>query len=452
MSRASGNESCFADPTKPVPLLSKIVACALGSLAFTLGAAGQAQVPPAPGEPPQPQPPAPPNPSTPPPAAPAWGSPPAPQADAPAAPGARPPEAGEEALPWRRTTLSWDQSATTETVGIGRDTQSLNPTYDWAFTLKPRYYVWEQGDVQAVSIRGAIGLTREFTNSDSTTDRGEWSLTDAELTAAYGVRVNDYPDYHTTLLVRAPVLSFPTSTFSANNGKILGTGVTLSAFQQLPVFGHEERSFETLCGATRGCVNATLGYDHTFTDSTEPTNDQLGNVRMDVLGRSVPTNQLSGIAFAEHVMIIETGAELAITERIVWANTFGWQLAWKYRFDEGNETQVCNLPTGCVTPERPENPSNYAVVTTFASEVGVKVFDDLSLAAGYNNVSAQLGADGTRRSFFYSPYSRVYLTVTASLDEIYKTATGKRDKSGNQRRASLGTAVVASAEHEKTAY
>jgi hypothetical protein len=43
---------------------------------------------------------------------------------------------------------------------------------------------------------------------------------------------------------------------------------------------------------------------------------------------------------------------------------------------------------------------------------------------GYANLTLQTGPDGQRRNIFYSPDARVYMTLVAHLDEIYKTATG----------------------------
>ncbi len=54
------------------------------------------------------------------------------------------------------------------------------------------------------------------------------------------------------------------------------------------------------------------------------------------------------------------------------------------------------------------------------------VIDEMSVAVGYANLTLQQGPDGTRRNIFYSPDARVYATITAKLDEIYKSASGLR--------------------------
>src|SRR5262245_12881100 len=52
-------------------------------------------------------------------------------------------EPERKASAWRGSTLSWNNSATTETLGVGQDVQSENPTYEMAFGLSPRYTFWD---------------------------------------------------------------------------------------------------------------------------------------------------------------------------------------------------------------------------------------------------------------------------------------------------------------------
>lgn len=326
----------------------------------------------------------------------------------------------KEKLVWRGTTFLWDNSATSETVGIGQDTQSRNPTYEMTFALRPRYYVYTDDD-QNVSIRGEVGVFREFTNSDTTTERGEWSFADSSLLLAYTRVLASDGDFKTDLSIRAPSLIFPTSKVSANNGRYLSLGGSVGASQQIPILGTKD---STVMQAVT--FNGVAGYSHWFSRATTPTNDELDRVRLDPEGRSVPGDQLSSSAFAKHQFTFSVGADLGIHERVTWSNNFSWRPQWKYEFSDDQD--VCNLSTGCATPSSStaQEPSNHTVLTLFESEVSVKIIDELDVAVGYNNLTLQLGPDGERRNVFYSPESRVYLTATAHLDEIYKTATGTR--------------------------
>jgi hypothetical protein len=390
--------------------------------------AGAQDAPPA-DPPPTTPPPATPPPATAPPATAPAATAPAPattglnwnaQADTGAKP-TQPPggEAKPKKLPWRLTSFGWDNSATTETVGIGQDTQSRNPTYEMSFVLNGRYYLWEDDAVeQGISLRGRLDLIREFTNSDSTTKEGEWTFSDLSLFANYGRKLYEEGDVRTDFGLRLPVLTFPTSKVSANNGTILGLGAMVLAAQQVPVLGKESETLQTFT------LTGRLGYNHTFTEATTPTNDDLGRVRMGPDGRSLPGDQLSGAAFAQHNASVDLIGELSIHEKVKWTNWFSWRPAWKYTF---NEDQQVETATGPVIVESNEDPNNFAVVTLFNTEVGVEVTKEFEVDVGYANLTLQTAPDGTRRNIFYSPDARVYLTLVAHLDEIYLSASGQRE-------------------------
>jgi hypothetical protein len=55
------------------------------------------------------------------------------------------------------------------------------------------------------------------------------------------------------------------------------------------------------------------------------------------------------------------------------------------------------------------------------------VIPEFEVDVGYANLTLQTAPDGNRRNIFYSPEARVYITLVAHLDEIYKTATGYDD-------------------------
>ena len=329
------------------------------------------------------------------------------------------------------STLRWDQSATAQTVGLGDDFQSSNPTYDWSFVLAPRYYLYED-EAQKYSLRGSIGLAREFTNSDATTDRGEWTLTDALLTSVYGRELYSNGEWDTVLTLRAPDLSFPTSKVSASIGKNLGVGGGIALWQTVPLNGSKAKALQNFL------VIPAVGYTHTFTDFTEATADDLNLTRMDLNGQSVPTNHLAGAAFAQHQLDISVTLDLAISDRVSWGNVFGWRPTWKYEFDLENDDQLCGpVVTGCITPGRRDDRNNYLVITTFSSELAITVFDEMTIAVGYNNIANQLGLDGKRRNMFYSPDARVYLTAIAHIDEILKSMSGGDSKPSQQRQTAL---------------
>ena len=395
-----------------------------GTCALLLASMASAQQPtgpaPAPGAPPPPpgaQPP--PGQQQPPPgqAGFSWGGTTAPQGDTgqkPTTDDAEKPK--KKKLPWRGTSLTWEQTASAYTVGVGQDFQSRNPSYDMAFSLKPRYYVWD-GEDQSVSVRGAIGAFREFTNSDTTTKRGEWSLDDATLTAAYVRTFHSDGDFSTDGSFRAPNLSFPTSKASANNGKILGLGASVGLGQTVPLLGSDRVALQTFT------LQGVAGYSHTITEATTKTNDELDRVRLTPDGVSQPSDQLSGAMRAKHAASFTVTGELGVTDKVAWANSFSWRPSWKYQPTEADLCADNLLPTGCATPESIDDPQNFAVVTAFTSSVAVAVIPQMTVEAGYTNLTLQNGPDGQHRNVFYSPDSRFFLSITGKLDKIYESVT-----------------------------
>ena len=225
-------------------------------------------------------------------------------------------------------------------------------------------------------------------------------------------------DVKTDLGLRVPVLTLPTSKVSANNGTVLGLGAMVMGVQQVPVMGTNEPVLQTFT------VTGRAAYTNTFTDSTTPTNDDLNRTRLGPDGRSLPSAQLSGAAFAQHKAAFDLIGAHAITKQVTWTNWFAWQPAWKYKFEEDQE--VC-IATGCTTVSASDDPDNFAVVTLFNTEVAVEVIPEFEVDVGYANLTLQRGPDGENRNIFYSPDARVYITLVAHLDEIYKTATGYDD-------------------------
>jgi hypothetical protein len=334
-------------------------------------------------------------------------------------------------LKWRGTTLEWDNDASAATVGLGQSYQSRDPYYDMEFTLRPRYYIYDDSasDVAtlgtavaatratrtSISLQGVFGGLREFTNSDTTTEQGEWTLTDWQVYAALSHQLFKSGDFVTNLTVDLPELTFPTSKFSMDSGMILGLGALAGITQQLPILGSKSAVFQALS------LEVAAGYNHTFTEATTGTNSSLSYVRMDPDGVALPSDQLNGAALAEHEAKFTVLADIQITDRIDWGNEWSWRPVWKYTF---GQTQVCNVvSTSCATPTQIANPSNFDVVTLFDSEVDVRILDQLGIGIGYENLTAQRAPDSSRRGIFYSPDSRVYLSVVGYLDEIYKAAT-----------------------------
>ncbi|HVW28494.1 MAG TPA: hypothetical protein VHC69_24185 [Polyangiaceae bacterium] len=342
----------------------------------------------------------------------------APSADrpSPAAPAAAPDEPVK--LRWRDTWLIWDNSVTAQTLGVGKNYLSADPTYVMSGSIRPRYYLYD-GDVDAFFLAGRVDVVHEFTNSDVTTERGETTLSDAILLGAYRRTLAKSPNYETLFTGALPILTFPTSKFSIDNGTWLGLGTEARITQSMPLAGEKWSVFKTLT------LGAIAGYNHTFTRATNPTNEVLGNslYRMNPEGRAVPSDQLAGAAFAEHELHFNARMIADITEKMSLFVEASYRPTWKYGY--GN-VGVCVQTGECSNAMRIDAPVTYVPVTSFEADVYYDVLDQLSVAFGYVNLSAQPGLDGQRRTIFYSPSAQFYLSVIGHLDAIYLAAVGKK--------------------------
>lgn len=328
-----------------------------------------------------------------------------------------------ETLPWRGTLVSWDQTATAQTVGIGKNYQSANPTYDWTFSFEPSLYVYDD-DVNRVRVGGSVGVYHEFTNSDATTKQGETSFSggvtggsDAMVFSQYSRTLYEQDRVKTALGWYVPMVTFPTSKASADAGVILGLGTELKLRQAFPLLPGGGGFLES------GSVDLLGGYTHRFTRATVSVNPDLQRVRLDTNGLSVPGDQLDGTPFAEHQVLLGVLPKFALTDRLTLSTGFLWLLAWKYPL--ATPVEICGVTaTGCTPAQEPTDPQRFAVTTEFTTELDVSLFDELDLRASYDNTSLQIGPDGTRRNMFYSPDSRVALGVVVNLDALYLRASG----------------------------
>jgi len=310
---------------------------------------------------------------------------------------------------WRASRIAFENSVTAQTLGIGNDYQSDNDTYDWTLWFRPRYYFLDRDD-WSYSVRAIFGITQELTNSDSTTRTREFDVgtNDTILQLRYDRTLYEDAGYLTRIGLGLPEITIPTSKASRNNGRILGVGAGLVPSQAVPLMAGAWLQSLSVSGLAR--------YHHYFTNAEVPTNDDIDQDGTDLDGGSLVSDQLSASPFAKHETRFGFGTELAIHEKLLWATDFQWRPTWNYDID--HDTQICGLPTGCTDVEGTSTPETFEVVTVFATEFEAYAFDSVSFTVGYINIANQIGADGQRRSMFYSPDARFYFTVNFYPGEV----------------------------------
>lgn len=323
------------------------------------------------------------------------------------------PERQEAGSRWRGSILLLDQSITAETVGVGGAYQSPDPTYEWWLALKPRYTLFDRG-TDAVSLNLWMNAYLELTNSDTTTTYREPLLGPTWLWATYAHTFREVRDYKTTLSA-GPRLTLPTDKGAYDIGQFLGLGAVASVAQTFPLLGKGARA---LNGARLG-----LGviYNHPFDRSTGPVNGDIHQLRDDIGGRPIVSDQLSGQMNQQHSLNLSFFGDLKIARRLELSLSYILLNAWDYA---PRATEVC-ITSGCVTPTSIANPTTYRVNTWLVAALEYGVIEELSVSLGYYNLANQLAPDGTRRDPLWSPTARIFLTLTSNLDAVYRRVTKK---------------------------
>ncbi len=324
-------------------------------------------------------------------------------------------EAEKKKLPWHGSIVLFDQSVTTQTVGLGADYQSRDAVYEWWFAFKPRYYLYET-KTNSLSLNLWMNLFLELTSSDTTTKERELVVGPTALWASYGQTLFERSGYKTSVSI-GPRMTLPTDMISRHSGNVFGLGGLGGARQTIPLAGKAAPSFNS--------VEFGVGaiYNHAFNRTTSPEYGGLSYEGQDFDQRSIPLHVFSNRMLAHDTLNVSAIANLSITPKLTLGLSYLIGNAWAYA---APETQVCpvNSP-GCVDmPSNPDAPT-YRVNTWALGTVDYDVIDEMSLSLGYYNLTNQIGPDGKRRNPLWSPDARIFFTITGNLDAIYERITAK---------------------------
>lgn len=326
----------------------------------------------------------------------------------------------KDPLPWRGTHLIFDQSVTTQTVGLGEDYQSSNPVYEWWFRFAPRYVAYDNG-TDTVSIQAWFNLYHEFTNSDSTTYRNETQIGPTTVWAQYGRTLYQEGEYRTALSVAPLRLTLPTDKAARNSGQILGLGGSVGVNQSIPIQGKGAPALNSFR------VGTTVQYNHPFTEATNPVNRDLHRERQNLEGRSFESDVLRSGMLPNHQLNFAFTAGLQITPKLTFGASYYLMQTWAYRPKEACVTPQ-GASTGPICLSTNQDAPNHRVNTWVLASVDYDLTDEVSLSLGYYNMANQIGPDGQRRNVLWSPDARVFFSITGNLDAIYERLSGRNDE------------------------
>ena len=301
--------------------------------------------------------------------------------------------------PFRGSTLLFDQSILTSDLAPGSQ-QTYSPLYEWWFS--PRAYYWFG---EHVRVGGRFDLFKEVgTNHEETTTAGEWRVGDPWLTASYGANatfLNDYPRtrWSVTATVRPPL-----SKESQANGQYFAAGPSASMS-----YGHALRKGATFFpGAS---VGATVIYSHAFTQSTTPDSfTSFGRLTQTPEGTVALSRQVRSGTLAGDTLSYAFNFDLQVLEKLSLNGSFMVLNQFSYR---PPDVTVAGAPV-----PHGANDTRLRQLTWVVLGVDYAVIPELTVGVGYYNLADALGLDGTRRSVFWSPDARLFLSLTANLDAI----------------------------------
>jgi hypothetical protein len=328
------------------------------------------------------------------------------------------PKAAEEEektkLPWHGSVLLFDQSVTTQTVGLGKNFQSADNVYEWWLAFKPKYYVYESKR-SSFSVGAWANLYLEMTNSDTTTTSQEPVLGPTWLTAPYSFTPLDRNEYKLTLTL-GPRITLPTEQASRNAGMIIGLGASGGVTQSFPIAGKSARSFN---GGRFGVAGV---FDRPMYRATTRVYSNLNQAREDVAGRTISSDQLGGGMNAKYSARVAFSGALQITPKLEFGLSYVIWPTWSYT---PKDVPICVALTGCGEPQRVNDPQTFKVSTWGIVSLDYEATDELAVGLGYYNLAAQIGPDGQRRNPLWSPDARLFFTLTGNLDAIYERVATK---------------------------
>jgi hypothetical protein len=329
--------------------------------------------------------------------------------------------AEEKKLPFRGSTLLFDQSMTTQTAHLETSPQQSNvPLYEWWVSFRPRWYFSEH-----VYYWARFDYFKEFTNNQDNTYYREDSFGDMWNTLAYSTPLSKEGAGKNTKVALSGRVLLPFSKASRANNVYFTAGGGGSVSQKVPLAGEGAKWFNDVS------LSLSASYSHPFSKATTAVGaDQLVE-RQDTEGRSFASDQLRGGTLTAHQLLTVVGAELAITPK--WS--FGLDMifinGWKYR---PKDDVTVATGTGNVAVPRNSDSTVFTQQSWFIASTGYDILDELNVSLGYYNLANVVGPNGQRRGIvggdnvWWSPDARVFLDLTANLDKIYQTVTGTKPK------------------------
>lgn len=344
-------------------------------------------------------------------------------------------QAAQEEDPLRGSTFLFDQSMSTATAHLEPSPQqSYVPFYGWWLSLRPRWNFDDHWRVQA-----RLDYYKELTNSQETTLYREDVFGDIWTDLVYSTALADDGPWKNTKVSFGLRALWPTSKASQGEGVYVTTGATAGIRQKVWLEGQDAKALN----AAR--FGLDVAYLHPFSSATTPNDyGTFAYVRENVDGYSFVSDQLTGQTLADHTLFGIFDFGLDVTPKL--ALSIDWILINQWHYAPTNACADA-FPAPACPPRIDDN--QFTQLGWFVVDAEYELLPELSIGLGYYNLANTVGPNGQANTLFgggennllWSPDARVFLDLTANLDDIYEDASGKyRSKPGQ-------TAAAAHAAH-----
>ena len=301
--------------------------------------------------------------------------------------------------PIRGSTLSLEQSMTTQSTDVGDTPQSYVPLYELWLSLRPRWWFDSHW-----SVRLRFDYTKELTNDQTTTTYRQDVFGDTWTDGVYFAKLDDL--WKGTRVDAGLRAIWPTSLASQAAGVYVNVGPRVGIDHDFPMNGPDARWLNAIHLALRA------NYLYVLSRATTPTDyNSFTYTRQNADGVSFVSDEVSGQPLVRDELQLLAQAGLQVTPALS-VSIFG--VLFNDWHDSPGSFSV-NTATGRVTP---------------GSATPLSGSDQQFTQRTWIVASGGLFGSDT---IWWSPDARFSLTATANLDVLYDDATRSRSRAQSAR-------------------
>jgi hypothetical protein len=321
--------------------------------------------------------------------------------------------------PLRGSTLSIEQSLSTQTAGLNPVTQqTYHPYYGFWVSLRPRWYFDDYLRLQA-----RLDYFKELTNDEQTTYYREDVLGDAWTDLVMARPLASSGRWRNTKVTLGARAVWPLSKQSQGSGLYFSLGPIAGLSQSIPLAGPGAPALN----AAR--LALSFVYLHAFTRATTPTDyGSFATLRENVDDHSFVSDQISGQTLVGDTLVAIVDSGLQLTPKLGLTLDLVWIDQWHH---SPSSASISTLTGPVAVPRTGDKQFTQLIWDVLALDY--ELLDEVALGLGYYNLTNVIASDGEIRSpfaggqdtTFWSPDARLFFDVTINLDKVVEDVRGR---------------------------